>query len=150
MPLLAVPIVAVLALFLVIVGITIAYFYVARITKELDRLKLQLESSSMLMSEFSNTNQLLQNHVNIVEKDIKSITTEHSQVLKQLELRSKYLNENIVELEKSILQLQANHSQDKYYNRALNLAAKGASVEEIMNECELPRAEVEILLSVHK
>ena len=78
MPLLAVPIVAVLALFLVIVGITIAYFYVARITKDLDRLKLQLESSSMLMSEFSNTNQLLQNHVNIVEKDIKSITTEHS------------------------------------------------------------------------
>jgi hypothetical protein len=49
-----------------------------------------------------------------------------------------------------LLQWQDSHGQDKFYNRAFKLAAKGASLEEIMNECELPRAEVEMLLSVHQ
>lgn len=45
--------------------------------------------------------------------------------------------------------LSEQQPQDKLYSRASKLAALGADVEEIMRECELPRAEVEMLLSVY-
>lgn len=47
-------------------------------------------------------------------------------------------------------QVKSQEPQDKLYSRAYKLAALGAGIEEIMTECELPKAEVEMLLSVYK
>ncbi|QUM83991.1 MULTISPECIES: DUF2802 domain-containing protein [unclassified Moritella] len=38
----------------------------------------------------------------------------------------------------------------RFYTRAVKLVELGATLEEIMRECELPRAEAELLLSFHK
>ncbi|WP_159084169.1 DUF2802 domain-containing protein [Saccharobesus litoralis] len=43
----------------------------------------------------------------------------------------------------------AMHDPDsKLYNRAAKMVAKGASVEEIMMECEIPRAEAELVIAM--
>ena len=38
----------------------------------------------------------------------------------------------------------------RFYTRAVKLVELGATLEEIMRECELPRAEAELLLNFHK
>jgi biopolymer transport protein ExbB/TolQ len=150
MSLLVVSIVAILALFITILSSVIIYFCLVRVTKKIEVLKIQLNSNSMLVNELKNTNHLLQQEVHSSEQKGKQLAIENSQVLKQLELRIKNLHEDNVKKQTIFLQWQENQSQDKFYNRAFKLVEKGASLEEIMSECELPRAEVEMLMSVHK
>ena len=40
--------------------------------------------------------------------------------------------------------------ESKLYNRAMKMVQLGAGLEEIMLECELPRAEAELLLNLHR
>lgn len=37
----------------------------------------------------------------------------------------------------------------KMYSRAVKMVELGADIEEVMRECELPRAEAELLMSLH-
>ena len=140
----------VLALFLAIVSSVMISFYLIKVTKKIKFLTAKLQSNSILINELKDANDLLQHQVDSLGQESKQHYTENSQVSKQLELRIKYLNDQNIEQQKQLLQWQENQGQDKFYNRAFKLAAKGATLEEIMNECELPRAEVEMLLSVHK
>ncbi|WP_341501671.1 DUF2802 domain-containing protein [Gallaecimonas sp. GXIMD4217] len=40
--------------------------------------------------------------------------------------------------------------QSKLYSRAAKMVALGADVDELMRECELPRAEAELLYNLHR
>ena len=40
--------------------------------------------------------------------------------------------------------------ESRFYQRAAKLVEKGASVEELMVECEIPRNEAELLISLHR
>jgi cell division protein FtsL len=43
-----------------------------------------------------------------------------------------------------------NDPQAKLYARAVKMVSLGAGIEELMSECELPKAEAELLLRLHK
>ncbi|WP_199524094.1 DUF2802 domain-containing protein [Pseudoalteromonas sp. bablab_jr011] len=58
---------------------------------------------------------------------------EKSQELEQLQDAQKYDDPNA-----------------KIYSRAVKMVELGADLEEIIHECELPRAEAELLMSLHK
>ncbi len=75
--------------------------------------------------------------------------SENNQVSKQLEHRIATLKQQLAQLEEKLLSIEHQTPEDKFYARALKLAQKGADVEEIVQECEIPRAEAEMLLSVH-
>lgn len=47
-------------------------------------------------------------------------------------------------------ELQQLDPEMRLYSRAAKLVSSGASVQEIMEECELPRGEAEMLISLHK
>jgi hypothetical protein len=51
MSLLIVSIVAILALFITVLSSVIMYFYLVRVTKKIEVLKIQLNSNSMLVNE---------------------------------------------------------------------------------------------------
>ncbi|ALO41480.1 DUF2802 domain-containing protein [Pseudoalteromonas phenolica] len=55
---------------------------------------------------------------------------------------------------KDLAQQQAAQKYDdpdaKIYSRAVKMIELGADLEEIMRECEIPRAEAELLLSLHQ
>ena len=56
------------------------------------------------------------------------------------------------QLQQFEIKLQGLESQDptsRLYTKASKLVASGASVEEIMQECDLPRAEAELVMSLH-
>ena len=47
------------------------------------------------------------------------------------------------------IQSQHHDPQSKLYSHAMKLVERGAGVDEIVQECELPRAEAELLVSLH-
>lgn len=61
----------------------------------------------------------------------------------QLEQTSQELSQNQQEL-------QYNDPDSKMYSRAVKMVELGAQLDEVMKECELPRAEAELLLSLHQ
>lgn len=62
----------------------------------------------------------------------------------------KELVSTISELQERQLQLAEHDPQSRYYLNAVKLISDGASLEEVMRECDLPRAEAELLFSLHQ
>lgn len=72
--------------------------------------------------------------------------TELDQVSKQLEHRIKNLQEDILKLQ----QVQSQQPEDKLYSRAFKMIELGADAEELIKECDIPRAEADILIAIHQ
>ena len=61
-----------------------------------------------------------------------------------------YLDGVIKKTQEEQLNLVAQAPENKLYSRATKMVELGASVEELMTECELPRAEAELLINLKK
>ena len=150
MSLLAVPIISVLALFLVVLSSTVFYLFLTKLKGKLSMLDMQFQSTVLLVNELQSINSKLQQEFDSLAIDSEQFAIENSQVSKQLEHRIKNLTLQANEQQQLLVQWQENQGQDKFYSRAFKLAEKGAGIDEIISECELPRAEVEMLLSVYQ
>ena len=74
------------------------------------------------------------------------------------------LDQRVLSLENELQQLQSAYTElaeqqqalsltdpeSKIYTRAMKMVQLGADLEEIMRECELPRAEAELLFNLHQ
>ncbi len=150
MSLLAVPIIAVLALFLVMLSTTIFFVYLNKFKEKMAVQDLKMQNISLMVNELQVSNEKLQQDFEALRASSDKATIENSQVSKQLEHRIKQLQHQATEQKQLLAQWQDSQGQDKFYNRAFKLAEKGADIDEIISECELPRAEVEMLLSVYQ
>lgn len=150
MSLLAVPILAVLAFFLVIINSFIFYVLFSRLQQKMKVLTTQIQANDLLIAELLFDKDTIQSKLDLNIRNNEQSNLENIQVSKQLEHRIKTLQQSLCEQDKIVNQWQKNQGQDKFYNRAFKLAEKGAEIDEIMLECELPRAEVEMLLSVYQ
>ncbi|MBL1378361.1 DUF2802 domain-containing protein [Zobellella iuensis] len=77
--------------------------------------------------------------------------------LEELQAANIGLGKRVAELHRQLGLLQEQQQelalkdpQSKLYSRATRMVQLGADVEEIMAECEMPRAEAELLLSLHR
>ena len=104
----------------------------------------------MQVNELQGQNAKIQQTLDGMLETYEQSSMENAQVSKQLEHRIKVLQQQFIEQQQALTQWQESQGQDKFYNRAFKLAAKGADIDEIISECELPRAEVEMLLSVYQ
>jgi len=150
MSLLAVPIIAVLALFLVLLFTSIFFISLNKFKEKMAVQDVQIQSTSLMVNELQLVNEKLQQEFEVVRVTSDKVAIENSQVTKQLEHRIKKLQHQAIEQQQLLAQWQDSQGQDKFYNRAFKLAEKGAGIDEIISECELPRAEVEMLLSVYQ
>lgn len=150
MSLLAVPIIAVLALFLVLLTSILLFFYLSKLKNKMTLLSMEVQSLSLLVNELQTSHNKLQQEYDVMAESSEKLVAENTQVSKQLEHRIKILQQQAIEQQQLLTQWQESQGQDKFYNRAFKLAEKGADIEEIISECELPRAEVEMLLSVYQ
>jgi len=62
-------------------------------------------------------------------------------------LQQEKLSQEILENQQA---LQYSDPDSKMYSRAVKMVELGAQLDEVMKECELPRAEAELLLSLHQ
>lgn len=121
-----------LALALAIVFFIISYILIKKQMKKTDALQLLVKS--LLASNESFKRQFTEIHSGTVGLGKK---------IQQLDSMVKQTQENQ-------LNLVAQAPENRLYTRAAKMVELGASIEELMNECELPRAEAELLLNLHK
>ena len=150
MSLLAVPIIAVLALALVILVSIVFFYYLKSFREKIAMLTMQIQSTNLQVNELQSFNDKLHEDFEVSCKVNEKALRENYQVSQQLEHRIKRLQQKLAEQQHLFMQWQEAQGQDKFYSRAIKLAEKGADIDEIISECELPRAEVEMLLSIYK
>lgn len=102
--------------------------------------------------------QAKKNHA--LELLVKSLLESNSQFKQQfVELHSGSIGmgKKIQHLESLIKKTQENQQnlvaqapENRLYTRAVKMVELGATIDELMSECELPRAEAELLLNLHK
>ena len=121
-----------LALVLAFVFFIICFILIKKQAKKTEALALLVKS--LLASNESFKKQFTEVHSGAVGLGKK---------IQQLDVALKKAEENQLEL-------VAQAPENKLYTRATKMVELGASIEELMKECELPRAEAELLLSLHK
>lgn len=68
----------------------------------------------------------------------------------QLEEQLATQNEQLEALAERQQALEMTEPESKIYSRAMKMVQLGADLDEIMRECELPRAEAELLYNLHQ
>ncbi|QCU73562.1 DUF2802 domain-containing protein [Pseudoalteromonas distincta] len=100
------------------------------------------------------------NEINAVSQQLKD-SSEQTHILRSeiSEIRTGLLSigKRVLEVEQQnqdLVQQQAAQKYDdpdaKIYSRAVKMVELGADLDEVIRECELPRAEAELLFSLHK
>lgn len=113
-------------------------------------LEVQIESYEFIISELKAASE--QQQIKREEKDsaLQAWQLEHQQISQQLEHRIKVLQEKLSQTNDVIEQIQQQQPEDKLYSRAQKMVKLGADVDELVRECDLPHAEAEILIAMHK
>ncbi|WP_028862498.1 DUF2802 domain-containing protein [Psychromonas aquimarina] len=121
-----------LALVLAFVFFVICLYLINKLIKKTHALEVLVKS--LLASNETNKQQFTEIHSGAVGMGKK---------IQQLDSVIKKTQENQ-------LNLVAQAPENRLYTRAVKMVELGASIEELMTECELPRAEAELLLNLHR
>jgi len=113
-------------------------------------LQSNIEAQEILLNELQSSQSILNSQLVNIKSETNSQQLESEQVSKQLEHRIKVLQQESIEQKQIIEQIKNQQPQDKLYSRAFKLVELGADIDEVVRECDIPRAEAEMLLSVHK
>ena len=131
---------------LILLLVFVLFFAFKAIKSQLKLMQTSVSSNELLINQLQSL--FIQLEMSF-KSDLTSINTKNvelEQVTRQLETRIKRLQEQLSLLEK----LQEQQPEDKLYSRAFKLVELGAPVEEIIKECDIPRAEAEMLISIHQ
>ncbi|WP_022940736.1 DUF2802 domain-containing protein [Psychromonas hadalis] len=102
--------------------------------------------------------QTKKNHtLEVLIKSLLASNDAFKQQFIELHAGSVGMGKKIQQLESLLKKTQENHQnlvaqapENRLYTRATKMVELGASIEELMVECELPRAEAELLLNLHR
>ena len=97
------------------------------------------ELKSSLLSSLSTTTSPLKSEVKEARSGFISLNKKIIELTEKLDL-----------LETQQANVQVIDSESKLYSRAVKMVDLGADIEEIIAECEIPRAEAELLMSLHR
>ena len=122
-----------------IVAVILAVFALAfalRISSRVKQLALSLEQKESQLSQQQNIN--------------KNEITEIRSGLLKIGKHVMELQSQAQELHQKQQDIQLADPESKIYSRAVKMIELGADLEEIMRECELPRAEAELLFTLRQ
>ncbi|MBA6340491.1 DUF2802 domain-containing protein [Colwellia sp. MB02u-10] len=121
-----------------------------RFAQQIDELQQQVNSQEIQLLELQDLLARQQSQLEINQRHCTESQIENEQVSKQLEHRIKVTQEQFSNQFQSIEQVLHQQPEDKLYTRAQKLVELGADLAEIIRECDIPRAEAEMLLSIHQ
>ena len=143
------PSIVVTLLLVVILIYAITIIYIQRLNKKLRTLEEQCANHALAI-ENQQMNDVEHHQLFAqIEEKYQPQLVENEQVTKQLDARTKNLQSKITQLEEAIEKLKHEQPEDKLYRRALKMVELGADIEEIIAECDLPRAEAQLLFDIH-
>ncbi|MFT6902812.1 MAG: hypothetical protein ACJAXS_003031 [Colwellia sp.] len=136
-----------------VIVILVVLLLVARknhFAQQIDELQQQVNNQEIQLLELQDLLARQQSQLESNQQYCTESQIENEQVSKQLEHRIKVTQEQFNNQFQSIEQLLHQQPEDKLYTRAQKLVELGAGLAEIMRECDIPRAEAEMLLSIHQ
>jgi hypothetical protein len=77
-------------------------------------------------------------------------TVKLEQFQQNLQQQQQAIAAEIEQISEHQQQIQLFDPESKLYSRAMKMVQLGAGLDEIIRECELPRAEAELLISLHR
>lgn len=97
------------------------------------------------------------NALALLVKSLLATNEQFKQQFVELHSGSIGMGKKIQHLESLVRKTQENQQnlvaqapENRLYTRGVKMVELGATIEELMSECELPRAEAELLLNLHK
>lgn len=137
-----------LVMLVVIVLLCVVFYQYAKTvnTRLGQSIKLINDLYQLLKKQEEQLKAFAQNNSANTEQLSSSIQDEVSEIRHQLAQNSQELRQ----LENQTQQLQHQDPGIRMYTKANELVAAGASLEDIMEACELPRAEAEVLIGLHR
>lgn len=130
------PVYVYLVLFILVIINTAVFFLLFRHVRKLYRVQsaMELIVKELIKARDSNKKKF---------GELQTVTLGTGQKILDLEQR-------IVAMDELQQEMSIQAPENKLYSRAVKMVELGADVDEIMRECELPRAEAELLLSLNK
>ena len=107
--------------------------------QNIEQLRQQLESQAQHLKRSQQDVEELRSTVIGVGQRVLSLESHLGQGMQQ-----------VAELAEQQKSLHLFDPESKIYSRAMKMVHMGASLDEIMQECELPQAEAELLFNLHK
>ena len=121
-----------------------------RFSRQIDKLQQELQNQELQLIALQTALSQNQLQVEANQQSYQASQLENEQVSKQLEHRIKVAQEQFNSKLQVIEQQLHQQPEDKLYSRAQKLVELGADIIEIMRECDIPRAEAEMLLAIHR
>ena len=129
-----------IAIIVVVIAVAaILLLALADLRRKLNQQQERLEQLSTQLHAF-------QNEVSAMEESVSEIRAGSLGVGAKVRQLDNALQDSLAKQE-ALLEQDPNN---RLYVTAAKLIATGATIEEVMRECELPRAEAELLFSIHK
>ncbi|ABM00477.1 DUF2802 domain-containing protein [Shewanella amazonensis] len=107
--------------------------------KQLGKLRTKVDALSLLLKEADKQREGFKRELH----ELRSGTIGVGKRVLELEKR-------LVAQDARIDETREQDPQARLYTRAMKMVSLGAGIEELMHECELPRAEAELLLRLHR
>ncbi len=109
----------------------------------------QQDLVTLLSRQFEASQQ--QNSVSHIEtEELRAGVIGVGQSVLDLQEQFQHLTEQLVHLKEQQQAFALSDPESKIYSRAMKMVELGADLEEIIRECELPRAEAELLYNLHQ
>uniref|UniRef100_A0A486XVK2 ATPase involved in DNA repair n=1 Tax=Rheinheimera sp. BAL341 TaxID=1708203 RepID=A0A486XVK2_9GAMM len=122
---------------------SVAYFWLSRQQRNCQHKLQQLEQQLDYQAQ-----QLQQSRHELEE--LRAGVIGVGQRVLQMDNRQLQLAEHVQALNDKQQALELTDPDAKIYSRAMKMVQLGAGLDEIMQECELPRAEAELLFNLHQ
>ena len=105
-----------------------------------------LKKQKIKNTELVNQQDFFSREIKILKHEISELNASSIGMGKML----KQLEQAILQLDSRQEELELQDPESKLYNRASKMAEKGASIEDIMHECEISSAEAQLIVSLRK
>lgn len=135
-----------IAIALMLLVIIVLFISVHSLTKKIQLSEINISSNELLVNQLQTLFMELEASFKDKYEQHKIESVELNQVTKQLEHRIKNIQGELLKLQ----QVQAQQPEDKLYSRAFKMVSLGADAEELVRECDIPKAEAEMLISIHQ
>lgn len=132
-----------------LIFIVLLAFICIVIWRKQQSLNQRLTQSISLINDLYKHTQALQSTIDDTNKE-KHKDSEYAQATQLFESQMQSMSVRLDKAENRLELFEEDDPQIRMYKKATELAAKGLSVDEIMDACQLPRAEVEVLKGLQR
>ena len=124
--------------FIIVLAVTVSILY-----SHVKTLRIALSESEQANAEAIARAEALAKNANNQQTEAQARTLVITRHLQELD-------EKYIDVDNQLRELKLQDPSLRLYQRAADLVKQGASIDEIIEACDIPRAEAEMLVMVHK